>query len=73
MFFMADMGFNGPDEQYQEAFATIKKRVILRLLDALITEGRKLVSCLVHSDLWEDNIATNKETDEPMIFDPSPF
>lgn len=73
MFFQADIDFNGPDEEYEQAFAITKQRVIPRLLDALTADGRELVPCLVHGDLWEGNIATNEETGEPMVFDPSPF
>lgn len=73
IFFQADIDFNGPDEEYEHAFAITKQHVIPRLLDALTAGGRELVPCLVHGDLWEGNIATNKETGEPVVFDPSPF
>lgn len=73
MFFQADIDFNGPDDEYEHAFATTKQRVIPRLLDALTADGRKLTPCLVHGDLWDGNIATNKKTGESVVFDPSPF
>jgi protein-ribulosamine 3-kinase len=68
-----DMKVNGPSPGYQETFTTLKQHVIPRLLEALQAEGRVLSPCLVHGDLWQENIGSNVETDEPMIYDPNVF
>lgn len=73
VFYNADMSVNGGFPEYEHAFATLKQQVIPRLLGALQQEGRELVPCLIHGDLWQENIGTNEETDEPMVYDPALF
>lgn len=45
-------------------------RIIPRLLRPLETGGREIIPRLLHSDLWDGNMATNSEG-SPVIFDPS--
>lgn len=73
LFFDCDMDFNGPDPEYEREFAHLKQHVIPRLLEPLQAGGRTLEPCLIHGDLWQENIGMNEETDEPMIYDPSAF
>lgn len=72
-FYNADVEVNGPDDEYDQAFQALKQHIIPRLLEPLQTDGRVLEPCLVHGDLWHENIGLNEETDEPMIFDASMF
>lgn len=72
-FWDADMSTNGPQEDYEAAYETIKKTVIPRLLEPLQAEGRTITPCLVHGDLWEGNMGLNEETDHWMLFDPALF
>jgi protein-ribulosamine 3-kinase len=73
VFYDADMAANGSFPDYEEAFATLREKVIPRLLGALQEEGRTLIPCLIHGDLWQENIGINEETEEPMLYDPALF
>lgn len=68
-----DLETNGTYPGYEEAFASLTTHVIPRLLGALQAEGRVLIPSLVHGDLWHENIASNEETGEPMLYDPNTF
>jgi protein-ribulosamine 3-kinase len=59
----------GPDQEMQELERAIFKKVIPRLLRPLETGGRSIRPCLVHGDIWDGNVATNRETKNPVIFD----
>lgn len=69
--FDADMVANGSFPEYEAAFSKLRTEVIPRLLGALQQNGRTLTPCLIHGDLWQENIGINEETDEPMLYDPS--
>ncbi|KAB5545926.1 Fructosamine/Ketosamine-3-kinase, partial [Coniochaeta sp. 2T2.1] len=71
IFYDADMAINGPIPGYVEAFETLKKHVIPRLLEPLQAEGRVIKPCLVHGDLWEENVGTSVNTGEPLVYDAS--
>lgn len=73
IFYDLDIKTNGTYPGYEETFATLTTQVIPRLLGALQSDGRVLIPSLVHGDLWQENIASNEETDEPMIYDPNTF
>lgn len=73
VFFDADIAANGPFPAYEEAFAVLRKLVIPRLLEPLQQDGRVLIPCLVHGDLWQENMAINLNTNEPMLYDPAMF
>jgi len=47
--------------------------VIPRLLEPLESHGRQVKPCLIHGDLWEDNIGTHVETGQILLIDPAPF
>ncbi|KAL8736538.1 MAG: hypothetical protein Q9181_002387 [Wetmoreana brouardii] len=59
----------GPDAEMQRLVSAIFSKVIPRLLRPLETGGRSIQPCLVHSDLWDGNVATDLDTNSPMIFD----
>ena len=61
---------NGPWRELEAALNQLIDNVIPRLLGALQSEGREIVPALVHGDLWEQNVGTDMETGEIIIFDP---
>jgi protein-ribulosamine 3-kinase len=71
IFYNSDMTANGPFPEYEKAFDAIKNQVIPRLLGSLQQDGQELLPCLIHGDLWHENIGINEETNEPMIYDPA--
>ncbi len=73
VFYDAYYAVHGPFPAYDAAFATLKAKVIPRLLNALTADGREIVPCLVHGDLWHQNIGVNEATDELMLYDPAFF
>ncbi|KAL8765846.1 MAG: hypothetical protein Q9209_007205 [Squamulea sp. 1 TL-2023] len=72
-FFRIEIGVNGPWPEYQQAFEVIVTTVVPQLLDPLQADGRILKPSLVHGDLWDGNVAINKSTGEPVVFDASAF
>lgn len=44
--------------------------VIPTLLGALQSDGRNITPSLIHGDLWENNVGTDVETGETVLFDP---
>lgn len=70
-FFITEININGPDEEFQKTFETLKNEVIPLLLRPLQSEGRSIVPCLIHGDLWEENAGTDLATGKPIIFDPA--
>ena len=61
---------NGPWQEYDAACKQIIDAVIPRLLGALQSDGRSIEPLLIHGDLWEQNIGTDRETGETVVFDP---
>ncbi|KAL8866362.1 MAG: hypothetical protein Q9174_006349 [Haloplaca sp. 1 TL-2023] len=59
----------GVDAEMQRLLHALFKKVIPRLLRPLETGGRSIRPCLVHGDIWDGNVATDKDTDHPVIFD----
>jgi protein-ribulosamine 3-kinase len=61
------------NDNTQEELEVLKKslleKVIPRLLRPLESNGRTVVPCLIHSDLWLGNIMVDANTDEIVIFD----
>lgn len=47
--------------------------VVPRLLGPLESGGRSIRPALIHGDLWHGNVAIDKETKEPIIFDAAGF
>ena len=63
----------GPSEELKELSNSLLEKVIPRLLRPLETQGRTVKPSLLHGDLWIGNIATDKATGHPMIFDSSAY
>lgn len=59
----------GPDPEMQELEEAIFRKVIPRLIRPLETRGRSIRPCLVHGDTWDGNVATDLNTNNPVIFD----
>lgn len=85
-FYDADVAVNGTYPGYEDTFNVLKTHVIPRLLKPLQEDGRVLQPCLVHGDLWHENIGlregTGEDADEddsenggqqPVVYDPSMF
>ena len=57
------------DEEFEELKRKMVALVIPRLLRPLETGGRKVIPCLIHTDLWPGNCMLDANTDEIVIFD----
>lgn len=70
--FEEEEGSHGNDDT-QEEMDKLKEalydKVIPRLLRPLESNGRSVVPCLIHSDLWPGNVMMDANTDEIIIFD----
>ncbi|KAI1270279.1 Fructosamine kinase-domain-containing protein [Xylariaceae sp. FL1019] len=60
---------NGHWQPLEDVMQVTSSRLIPRLLDPLTAEGRVIKSCLIHGDLWESNIGTDKKTGNIYIYD----
>jgi fructosamine-3-kinase len=63
----------GEDPELQEIADEFIDKVVPRLLRPLQTGGRNIKPSLCHGDLWDGNIQLDRDTMEPMLFDPCPF
>ena len=61
---------NGPYPEFEAAYAVLRKHVIPRLLEPLQADGQTLTPCLIHGDLWHENVGTNHETGKIVLYDP---
>ena len=61
---------NGPWPEYDAACRQLIDVVIPRLLGVLQADGREITPALVHGDLWEQNVGTDMETGQTIVFDP---
>lgn len=68
-FFYREIDFNGPWQEYQDAFEILKRDVVPRLLEPLQADGRTLKPSLIHGDLWEENTGTDLQSNQPVVFD----
>ena len=72
-FFKLEKEANGPWPELEDAFNRLVEVVIPKVLGPLQSDGRNIKPCLVHGDLWPGNIATNVDTNNPVIFDAAAF
>ncbi|KAF2113618.1 Fructosamine/Ketosamine-3-kinase [Lophiotrema nucula] len=63
----------GPSEELQELSKALLGKVVPRLLRPLETQGRTVKPSLLHGDLWIGNIASDKATGQPVVFDSSAY
>lgn len=68
-----DLDTNGPWAALERVSSRILDLVIPRLLGALESEGRSVDPALVHGDLWEGNIATEKTTGKILLIDAAAY
>ena len=75
LFLGYEMDANGPtsDGRYETEFEKLLEVTVDRLLVPLQSDGRSIKPCLVHGDLWHENVATERDTGQPKIFDASSF
>ncbi|KAG7118606.1 Ketosamine-3-kinase like protein [Verticillium longisporum] len=59
----------GPNQDILGLMEPFFSNVIPRLLRPLETDGRSITPSLIHGDLWHGNVATDADTQEPVIFD----
>ncbi|KAI0888131.1 Fructosamine/Ketosamine-3-kinase [Annulohypoxylon maeteangense] len=64
-----DTEINGFWKPLDDVMQITLEKLIPRLLDPLIADGRSIKPCLIHGDLWESNIGTDAHTGELYIFD----
>ncbi|KAI0965500.1 Fructosamine kinase-domain-containing protein [Xylaria arbuscula] len=64
-----EKGVNGHWQPLEDVMQITLSKLIPRLLDPLTAEGRAIKPCLIHGDLWESNIGTDKETNAIYIYD----
>lgn len=63
----------GPSKELQDLSVDLLNKVIPRLLRPLESHGRAVKPSLLHGDLWVGNVATDKATRQPVIFDSSAY
>jgi len=68
-FFELEANSQGYEQEMTELREAIMDKVIPKLLRPLESEGRSIVPCLVHGDLWDGNTSVDAATDRPVIFD----
>lgn len=64
-----DIEVNGSWKELDDAMEITLRKVIPRLLGPLEQDGRSVKPCLIHGDLWEENIGTDPKTGEIYVFD----
>ncbi|GAW22580.1 hypothetical protein ANO14919_121200 [Xylariales sp. No.14919] len=67
--YLLDSRFNDKWQELDDAMVITLAEVIPRLLKPLEEGGRTIKPCLIHGDLWEDNIGTDLRTGGIFIFD----
>lgn len=61
---------NGTWRELDIALNQLYDVVIPRLLGVLQSEGHEITPVLVHGGLWDNNVGTDMETGDMIIFDP---
>lgn len=67
--YQLDTEVNGPWKELDDAMKITLEKIIPRLLGPLEEDGRSVKPCLIHGDLWEENIGTDPRTGDIYIFD----
>ncbi|MCJ1334455.1 hypothetical protein MMC10_011166, partial [Thelotrema lepadinum] len=63
----------GPSEDLKHLSEPFLSKVIPRLLRPMETQGRRVEPVLIHGDLWIGNVSTQRQNQEPLMFDASAF
>ena len=61
------------DGEYEAETEILIACTIPALLEPLQADGRTLVPCLVHGDLWQENTGTEPKSGQLKLFDPAVF
>ncbi|KAH6615826.1 Fructosamine/Ketosamine-3-kinase [Chaetomium sp. MPI-SDFR-AT-0129] len=64
-----DTEVNGVWPEFDSIMEITVEKLIPRLLDPLTANGRTIKPSLIHGDLWESNIGTDRYTGEIYIYD----
>ncbi|CAG8265115.1 unnamed protein product [Penicillium nalgiovense] len=64
-----DVQANGRWTRLDNAMKLLLDKVVPRLLGRLYEDNRTVKPCLIHGDLWEQNIGTDPRTENIYIFD----
>ena len=67
--FDQEVRVNGTDDELEALKTTYLTKVIPRYLRPLETQGRSVIPCLVHSDLWPGNIKPRADSGDLCMFD----
>lgn len=67
--YQLDTKANGSWKELDDAVRITLEKVVPRLLGPLEQDGRSVKPCLIHGDLWGENIGTDPRTGEIYIFD----
>lgn len=57
------------DDEFEDLKKTTLALVLPRLLRPLETGGRRVIPCLIHTDLWPGNCMPDADTREVVVFD----
>lgn len=68
-----DFQVNGHWEELDKVEQRVVARVVPRLLDALVQDGRTIKPSLIHADLWEGNTGTSSKNGNVYTYDPAAF
>ena len=68
-----DIVNNVPSPIFEEVSSRVVDKVIPRLLGALESNGRSIKPVLIHGDLWEGNIATERASGKILLFDAAAY
>lgn len=64
-----DTKANGVWPDLDAAYRRVQTHLIQRLIGALEAGGRRVEPVLIHGDMWDGNVGTEKGTGDPWIFD----
>ncbi|KAL8706989.1 MAG: hypothetical protein Q9201_000037 [Fulgogasparrea decipioides] len=68
-----DFENNGPWPALEMVASRVLENVTPRLLDALVSDQRPVKPVLIHGDLWEGNIATERGTARILVIDAAAY
>ncbi|KAF2658979.1 hypothetical protein K491DRAFT_702468 [Lophiostoma macrostomum CBS 122681] len=64
---------NGPWKNLEQVVDRLITKVVPQLLGPLEANGKRVKPCLIHGDLWDQNIGTDVESSEVYVFDAAAY
>ena len=64
-----EIATQGPSKEIDQLSGPLFEKVIPRLLRPLETDGHSVKPSLIHGDLWYGNASTDRDSQEPMVYD----